>query len=33
MTFDFTPNEHKMSDYITDRAWAEVKAMNARDQD
>ena len=31
MTFDYTDNEHKMSDYLTDRALEVVKAMNPRD--
>jgi hypothetical protein len=31
MTFDFTDNEHKMSDYLTDRATDIAKAMNARE--
>ena len=28
MTFDYTDNEHKMSDYLTDRALEVAKAMN-----
>ena len=31
MTFDFTDNEHKMSDYLTDRAAEIAKAMNPRE--
>ena len=31
MTFDYTDNEHKMSDYLTDRALEVAKAMNPRD--
>ncbi len=31
MTFDFTPNEYKMSDYLTDRAAEVAKAMNPRE--
>jgi len=31
LTFDYTDNEHKMSDYLTDRAEEIAKAMNARD--
>jgi gluconate 2-dehydrogenase alpha chain len=31
MTFDYTDNEHKMSDYLTDRATDIAKAMNARE--
>lgn len=31
MTFDYTDNEHKMSDYLTDRAADIAKAMNARE--
>jgi gluconate 2-dehydrogenase alpha chain len=31
MTFDFTGNEHKMSDYVTDRAVEVAKAMNPRE--
>jgi gluconate 2-dehydrogenase alpha chain len=31
MTFDFTDNEHKMSDYITDKAAAIARAMNPRE--
>ncbi len=31
MTFDFTENEHKMSDYLTDRASAIAKAMKPRE--
>lgn len=31
MTFDFTDNEHRMSDYITDRAAEIARAMNPRD--
>jgi gluconate 2-dehydrogenase alpha chain len=31
MTFDFTDNEHKMSDYLTDRAAEVAKAMNPRE--
>jgi gluconate 2-dehydrogenase alpha chain len=31
MTFDFTDNEHKMSDYLTDRAVEVAKAMNPRE--
>jgi gluconate 2-dehydrogenase alpha chain len=31
MTFDFTDNEHKMSDYLTDRAVDVAKRMGARE--
>jgi gluconate 2-dehydrogenase alpha chain len=31
MTFDFTPNEHRMSDYLTDRATEIAKVMKARE--
>ena len=31
MTFDFTDNEHKMSDYLTDRAADIAKAMKPRE--
>ena len=31
MTFDFTDNEHKMSDYLTDRAAEYGKAMGGRE--
>ena len=31
MTFDYTDNEHRMSDYLTDRAHDIAKAMNARE--
>jgi gluconate 2-dehydrogenase alpha chain len=31
MTFDFTANEHKMSDYLTDRAAEVARAMNPRE--
>ena len=31
MTFDFSGNEHKMSDYLTDRAAEIAKAMNPRE--
>src|SRR5277367_2264286 len=31
MTFDFTDNEHKMSDYLTDRIAEVGKAMNGRE--
>lgn len=31
MTFDFTDNEHRMSDYLTDRAHDIAKAMSARE--
>ncbi|MYZ46606.1 GMC family oxidoreductase [Propylenella binzhouense] len=31
MTFDFTDNEHRMSDYLTDRAAEIAKAMNPRE--
>jgi gluconate 2-dehydrogenase alpha chain len=31
MTFDFTENDHKMSDYLTDRAAEVAKAMNPRE--
>ncbi|MDE2488823.1 MAG: GMC family oxidoreductase [Alphaproteobacteria bacterium] len=31
MTFDFTDNEHRMSDYITDRAAEIARAMNPRE--
>jgi gluconate 2-dehydrogenase alpha chain len=31
MTFDFTDNEHKMSDYLTDRTVEIAKAMNPRE--
>jgi gluconate 2-dehydrogenase alpha chain len=31
MTFDFTDNEHKMSDYLTDKATAIAKAMKPRE--
>jgi gluconate 2-dehydrogenase alpha chain len=31
MTFDHTDNEHKMSDYLTDRAAEVAKAMNPRE--
>ena len=31
MTFDFTDNEHKMSDYLTDRAAEIARAMNPRE--
>jgi gluconate 2-dehydrogenase alpha chain len=31
MTFDFTPNEHKMSDYLTDRAAEVARAMKPRE--
>jgi gluconate 2-dehydrogenase alpha chain len=31
MTFDFTDNEHKMSDYLTDRATDVAKRMGARE--
>jgi gluconate 2-dehydrogenase alpha chain len=31
MTFDFTDNEHRMSDYLTDRAVEIAKAMNPRE--
>ena len=31
MTFDFTDNEHKMSDYLTDRAAEIAKAMKPRE--
>jgi gluconate 2-dehydrogenase alpha chain len=31
MTFDYTDNEHKMSDYLTDRAAEIGKAMNPRE--
>ncbi|HET9716447.1 MAG TPA: GMC family oxidoreductase [Pseudolabrys sp.] len=31
MTFDFTQNEHKMSDFLTNRAADIAKAMNARE--
>ncbi|MGE5540288.1 MAG: GMC family oxidoreductase [Gemmatimonas sp.] len=33
LTFDFTDNEHRMSDYLTDRAAEIAKAMNPRDID
>jgi gluconate 2-dehydrogenase alpha chain len=31
MTFDYTDNEHKMSDYLTDRAAEMARAMNPRE--
>ena len=31
MTFDFTENEHKMSDYLTDHAAEVAQAMNPRE--
>ena len=31
MTFDFTDNEHRMSDYLTDRAAEIAKAMGGRE--
>ena len=31
MTFDFTDNEHRMSDYLTDRAAEIAKAMKPRE--
>jgi gluconate 2-dehydrogenase alpha chain len=31
MTFDFTENEHRMSDYLTDRAAEIARAMNPRE--
>ena len=31
MTFDFTDNEHRMSDYLTDRAAEIAKAMRPRE--
>ena len=31
MTFDFTDNEHRMSDYLTDRATEVAQAMKARE--
>ncbi|TFY97197.1 GMC family oxidoreductase [Ramlibacter humi] len=31
MTFDYTDNEHRMSDFLTDKAAAIAKAMNARE--
>ena len=31
MTFDFSDNEHKMSDYLTDRATEIAKAMKPRE--
>ncbi len=31
MTFDYTDNEHRMSDYLTDRAAEIAKAMNPRE--
>jgi gluconate 2-dehydrogenase alpha chain len=31
MTFDFTQNDHKMSDFLTDRAAEVAKAMNPRE--
>ena len=31
MTFDYTDNEHRMSDYLTDRAHDIAKAMKARE--
>src|ERR1700744_1933069 len=31
MTFDYTDNEHRMSDYLTDRATDNAKAMKARE--
>jgi gluconate 2-dehydrogenase alpha chain len=31
MTFDFTDNEHRMSDYLTDRAAEVARAMNPRE--
>lgn len=31
MTFDFTENEHRMSDYLTDRATDIARAMNPRE--
>jgi gluconate 2-dehydrogenase alpha chain len=31
MTFDFTDNEHKMSDFLTDRAAEVARAMNPRE--
>ena len=31
MTFDFTQNDHKMSDYLTDRTAEVAKAMNPRE--
>jgi len=31
MAFDFTDNEHKMSDYLTDRAAEVARAMNPRE--
>ena len=31
MTFDYTDNEHKMSDYLTDRAADIAKAMKGRE--
>jgi gluconate 2-dehydrogenase alpha chain len=31
MTFDYTDNEHKMSDYLTDRATDIAKAMKGRE--
>jgi gluconate 2-dehydrogenase alpha chain len=31
MTFDFTGNDHKMSDYLTDRAAEVARAMNPRE--
>jgi gluconate 2-dehydrogenase alpha chain len=31
MTFDFSGNDHKMSDYLTDRAAEVAKAMNPRE--
>ncbi|HEY4079771.1 MAG TPA: GMC family oxidoreductase [Burkholderiaceae bacterium] len=31
MTFDYTDNEHRMSDYLTDRAAEVARAMNARE--
>ncbi len=31
MTFDFSENEHKMSDFLTDRASEVARAMNPRE--
>ena len=31
MTFDYTDNEHKMSDYLTDRATEIARAMGGRE--
>jgi gluconate 2-dehydrogenase alpha chain len=31
MTFDFSENDHKMSDYVTDRAAEVARAMNPRE--